>query len=414
MNNHFFSIFVSNDNAEKNKIFKMFCWLAVCLIFVNFVVYFSDAFFCSGVQPYMTAHHFLNYHFGLIPRAFYGATIGELTQILPKAAYFLVWFIICLIPYVTYFLMYLRMRKQSLNVAMLDAVAVFALVLPTTFMPLNDFFRLDIVLLNWFVLCALVVWNRHWLRFCVPFIMIIMTLTHEGAIFMFLPILCGIAVYKAEKKVDLLYPVLLCFFVLCSLALYLYMSRTAVDFKAVDTFIQKRNTMEGLLTDELTMTPHLESVHDGYLKWSLTKGFTPVVCMKILFSIPFFAAAVCIVLYIWRAVYNSNQNRLFRWKLSFLFLTTLSNLCLLIGCDYNRWAWSWLTGNILLLFLLLGDKNIQPLAPVNLKYKRIFFILLFIFFISGPGDCHSFSRFTVFCGNAVGVTLAKVYNAIIK
>lgn len=400
------------SDFEKQNIFKIVCSMAVCYIFVNLVIYFADTFFCTGVQPYMTAHHFLNYHFGIIPRALYGATIGELTQVLPKAAYFLVWFLICVIPYVVYFCVYLRMRKSSRNVNTLDAVAFFALVLPTTFMPLNDFFRLDIVLLNWFVLCALVIWNRHWLRYGVPFIMIIMTLTHEGAIFMFLPTLCGIAFYKAEKKMDLFYPVLLCFFVLCSLGTYLYLSRTVVDPDVIDAFIQKRNTMGELLAGELTMKDHLESMHEGYLKYTLTKGFTPVVCMKILFSIPFFAAAASIVLYIWRALYNSNHERMFRWKLIFLFFTTLSNICLLIGCDYNRWAWSWLSGNVLLLFLLLGDENIRPFAPVNMKYKRFFFITLFIFYISGTGDCQGFSRFSNLCGHAAGITVVKIYHAI--
>lgn len=411
MNNSFLDLVF---DSEKQNIFKIACSLAVCLIFVNFVIYFGDAFLCSGVPSYMTSHHYLNYHFGLIPRAFYGATIGELTQILPKSAYFFVWFLICVIPYIVYFCVYLRMRKSSRNVNMLDAVAVFALVLPTTFMPLNDFFRLDIVLLNWFVLCALSIWNRHWLRYGVPFIMIIMTLTHEGAIFMFLPTLCGIAFYKAEKKIDLFYAALLCFFVLCSLGTYLYLCRTVVDPDEMDAFIQKRNTMGELLKGELSMKGHLESMHEGYLKYTFTKGFTPVVCMKILFSIPFFAAAASFILYIWRALYNSNPESMIRKKLIFLFFTTLSNICLLIGCDYNRWAWSWLTVNVLLLFLLLGDENFKPFVPVNMKYKRFFFITLFIFFISGAGDCHGFSRFSALCGQAVGVTVAKIYNAILR
>ena len=114
------------SDFEKQNIFKIVCSMAVCYIFVNLVIYFADTFFCTGVQPYMTAHHFLNYHFGIIPRALYGATIGELTQVLPKAAYFLVWFLICVIPYVVYFCVYLRMRKSSRNVNTLDAVAFFA------------------------------------------------------------------------------------------------------------------------------------------------------------------------------------------------------------------------------------------------------------------------------------------------
>lgn len=401
------------DNRKNQGAYKLFCVLACAYMAINFIMAFCEIFFCSGVHAYMAAHHFLNYHFGIVPRAFYGATIGELTQILPKALYFILWLLICCIPYIVYFCVYLRMRKSSNNVDNLDAFAVFSLLLPTTFLPLNDFLRLDIVLLNWFVLCALVVWSRHWCRFLIPFIMIIMTLTHEGAIFMFLPTLCGMAFYKSEKKIDFALTGWLCFGVLCSLIVYLFISRTPISWQEIDAFLQKRNTFGELVKGELTLKSHIESVQHGYLLWTITKGFTPAVSMKILFAIPFFSIALAIVLYAWYAIYNTAKDNVYlKWKIIFLFFTTLSNICLFIGCDYNRWVWSWLSVNILLLFLLFGDKNIKQIAPIKQKHKYFFTIALLIFLLTGTGDCHSFTKFTRLCGEAAGYTIQKICNCL--
>ena len=400
----------------KQNIFKIVCGLACCFIAFNFVYYFVDAFFVSGVNAYMTAHHFINYEFGVIPRALYGATIGELTQVLPPAAYFLVWFVICLIPYIVYFYVYLRIRKNCRNIFFLDAMAAFALVLPTNYLPLSDFFRLDIVLLNLFLVGVWAVWNRHWSRlFLVPVIMIGSTLIHESAIFMFLPSLCGIAFFKAENKRDIVFTALLCCSVLLCCAIYLYTRQQflKLDPVALDAFIQSRNRMPDLILgkEPLTLADHFLSVKSGYLAYTV-KNLSFLWCMGVLFSIPFFAVSIGFILYYWRAIYNSNQERIFRWKLIFLFFTTLSNICLFIGCDYNRWVAAWLAVNIILLFLVLGDDRVNKLPAIPVKYKTFFYIILFIFLISGAGVCHTFSSFTNSCGTASGFVLKKIFTAL--
>lgn len=399
------------DVQNKQKMFKLFFILACCFIFIRSINLFVNAFYCSGVGSYAAAHHLINYEFGLIPRALFGATIGELTQIIHPSLYLILYFIICMIPYVVYCLLYWRIRKRSYNVGMLDAVALFALTLPTTFLPLTDFLRLDIVLLNCFLLCALVVWKRHWTCCLVPFGMIIMTLIHEAAIFMFLPALCGIAFFRAEKKIDYILTAWLGLGILSCCILYLFFLKVpaSANYEAVDAFLQKRNTLSDYITGQnpVSLTAHFQSAKDGYVAYALSEGFTFNVCMQILCSIPFTAVAVGIVLYVWRAVYNSNPARLFRIKSVFLFISTLSNICLFIGYDYNRWIWAWLTVNILLFFLLAEDLYVKILPPVKTKYKRFFIITLFIFLVSGTGNCHAFSKFSFSCGTLAGISLSK-------
>ena len=115
--------------------------------------------------------------------------------------------------------------------------------------------------------------------------------------------------------------------------------------------------------------------------------------------------AVVFILYILRCIYNSNQTRVYRLKLIFLFITTLSNLCLFIGCDYNSWLWAWLSLNIFPLFLLIGDQKVTISFPVKIKYKQLFITLLFVSVFSGVGTCQFFSKLTNACGVATGVAL---------
>ena len=78
MNNDIFSLI---NIANKKTLFSsVFCIVGSCCILINFICLCGGAFFIRGVVAYMVAHHLVNYNFGLTPRAFYGATIGELTQ----------------------------------------------------------------------------------------------------------------------------------------------------------------------------------------------------------------------------------------------------------------------------------------------------------------------------------------------
>ena len=342
-----------------------------------------------SIYNYALCFHFLNYEYGMLPRGLYGTTIGFLSRFLNANLYFIWWTILIIAPVILTFAIYKKRTAGYKIFTPSDYLMLFAAVIPTTYLPATDLFRMDVILLTLFIIAAYSCWLRKF-PLATAVILIIMTLIHDAALFMFIPTVCAISLFRMRNTTQDKIGTLLQFAGAAAAAgIYWIIRNNPVSCENIDRIINQ-NCYPGI-SGKLTLKPHFDSIRSGYINYTL-KQLNWQWILYIIFSIPLIVIALKLLFFFWKRFYSCQKwdNKLQYWRSLLLSLAPLSNIILFIGYDYNRWIWSFISANIFLLLMLMTDREYCQIVLKDREKLKIKLCCIFLLLL-GPGNSECFS-----------------------
>ncbi len=367
------------------------------LIFIFLFLQFINAYWEKGGyrinNGYIFSQHLLSYKLGFIPKAFFGSTVGCLTKYLSFDKYCFLIMLSVMFFYICIFIFFIKIRKLSKNNSLVDVLIFFTLALPTSWLYVKDLGRFDIYLLEIFLLCAITCWYRHPLRWLTPILLIIGTLLHEEFLFMYITPILAIQFFKKRDKNngDLSLLLLSLSAIAIALGLYVYGRLELPSAEKINQYCLMRTSYK-LEDNFISMSGYVEAIREGYISFTI-KYFTFHLFFQILYSIPFAILGLIVLCLFWKPAYAGiiKGNNTLQRKI--LFLSPLTNIFLFIGNDYNRWIASFFSVNIVLLFLILSNRENTTSLPFTQKQINFIYIVCAIFFLIAPGNANGFSEF---------------------